>query len=213
MLRRNVEENEKSLIQKNSTIENLRNELKKYENAEGKHDFSTATSLASTKIVELSRKLREKNAEVESWKTKCSKLERKVIEMQDIQAEQQMTKGIYLLINYIFYYFWLIFLGEDIYPQKKENDGQLKKLQEKLNTTSMKMRELQNTNIHLKNGLKMANKYLQQEVGDTFDTISNNNNFGWRGRAQIICDLQQKNVELKEKLKNYQNKSEYLQIC
>lgn len=52
----------------------------------------------------------------------------------------------------------------------------------------------------------MANKLLQQEVGDNFDTIqSSNSNGNWRGRAQVIRDLQQKNSELREKLKGLQD--------
>lgn len=62
--------------------------------------------------------------------------------------------------------------------------------------------------MQLKNDLKMANKLLQQEVGESFETLSllANSNPNWRGRAQIICDLQQKNTDLKEKVKMYQEK-------
>ncbi|XP_044746400.1 protein lava lamp-like isoform X2 [Coccinella septempunctata] len=187
MLRKNLQENESSLNENKSIIDNLKNKLKEYENTDNKHQYTTSTALASSKIVELSRKLREKNAEVESYKTKCSKLEKQIFEIYENKTEEPQ---------------------KEMSPaQRTEREDQLKKLQDKLSASSMRFRELQNMNIHLKNELKMANKYLQQEVGDTLDTISNNNNLGWRGRAQIICDLQQKNQELKEKLKGYQKKS------
>lgn len=80
-------------------------------------------------------------------------------------------------------------------------------LQEKLNTTTNKLFEAKNLNMQLKNDLKIASKLLQQEVGENFDTLRNtSSNSNWRGRAQIICDLQQKNNDLKEKLKQLQDK-------
>lgn len=76
-------------------------------------------------------------------------------------------------------------------------------MQEKLSNTSSKLFEVKNINIQLKNDIKMANKLLQQEIGESFDTLQhiNNTNSNWRGRAQIIFDLQQKNNELRENLK------------
>lgn len=87
-------------------------------------------------------------------------------------------------------------------------------MQEKLNYTSSKWAEEKSANAKLKNDLKLANKWLQQEVGDKFETLLslNNSNSNWRGRAQVICDLQKKNSELKEKLKSYQDKSDWLII-
>lgn len=59
-------------------------------------------------------------------------------------------------------------------------------------------------NMELKREMKLAKKMLQQEVGESFENLQaiyNANYAGWRGRAQMICDLQQKNSDLKEKLK------------
>lgn len=50
-------------------------------------------------------------------------------------------------------------------------------------------------------------KCLQQEIGENYESLVSNSN--WRGRAQTICDLTQKNTELKEKLKNIQDKSKH----
>ncbi|CAH0551817.1 unnamed protein product [Brassicogethes aeneus] len=52
-----------------------------------KNEFITATQLASSKIVELTKKLREKNCEVESLKTKCAKLEAAISE-SDVLKEK-----------------------------------------------------------------------------------------------------------------------------
>lgn len=57
--------------------------------------------------------------------------------------------------------------------------------------------------MKLKSDLKLATKLLQQETGECFDNLQNvvNLNPNWRGRAQVISDLQQKIAELKDKLK------------
>lgn len=75
-------------------------------------------------------------------------------------------------------------------------------METKVKYITNKWSEEKNLVLQLKNDLKRANKWLQQEVGDKFETLLNlnNSNCTWRGRAQIICDLQQKNAELKEQL-------------
>lgn len=79
----------------------------------------------------------------------------------------------------------------------------LKALEDKLSTTSIKLFEAKNQNMQLKNDLKTATKLLRQEIGENFESLQSlvNLNTNWRGRAQVICDLQQKIAELKEKLK------------
>lgn len=83
-------------------------------------------------------------------------------------------------------------------------EDQIKSLHDKLNTTTAKLFETKNLNVQLKNELKVANKILQQEVGESFESLQSmiGTNSNWRGRAQLICDLQQKNNELREKLKD-----------
>ncbi|KAL3286756.1 hypothetical protein HHI36_001249 [Cryptolaemus montrouzieri] len=194
MLKKHLREKETSYEETSSELENLKLKVKENENIGSKNAYSSATTIASAKIAELSKRLREKNSEVESLKTKCSKLERKIFELQESKL-QGVTENKYSDEN------------NDASP-KPENEELLKKTRDKLGATSFKLREVQNANIQLKNELKVANKYLQQEVGDTFENINNNKNSrSWRGRAQIICDLQQKNQELREKLKLYQRKS------
>lgn len=71
---------------------------------------------------------------------------------------------------------------------------------------------MRNTNIQLKNDLKLANKWLQQEIGENFDSLQSltTSSGGWRGRSQIIIDLQQKNSDLKDKLKTVQEKGKVI---
>lgn len=53
----------------------------------------------------------------------------------------------------------------------------------------------------------MTKKWLKQEIGESFESLQvlNKVDGSWRGRAQIIYDLQMKNNELKEKLKSFQH--------
>lgn len=87
---------------------------------------------------------------------------------------------------------------------------QIKSLQEKLSIANSKLFDTKNQNTQLKNDLKMANKILLQELGDNFISIqnftTNGNSNGWRGRAQQILSLQQKNSELQERISNMSDK-------
>lgn len=140
--------------------------------------------------MELSKKLREKNSEVEVLKSKCSGLE---ATLSELKLNQEKVVEV-----------------ESKLEPVETDPGEIKKLQEKLNTTTNKWIEEKNLNLKLKNDLKRANKWLQQEVGDKFETLLslNSSNSNWRGRAQIICDLQQKNQELKDKLKIFEEKKQ-----
>lgn len=63
--------------------------------------------------------------------------------------------------------------------------------------------------------MKTANKILQQELGDSFTSIQSlsNGQSNWRGRAQQILSLQQKNSELLEKLSLQSDAGILLIIC
>lgn len=115
-----------------------------------------------------------------------------------------------------FYFSFTLFLLKDAIPTKLDTDkeDQVKQLTDKLAATQSKLYEAKNANVQLKNDLKLANKFLQQEIGDSFENLQNlaNNGANWRGRAQIVCDLQQKNSELREKLRLLQEKSIYLKL-
>ncbi|KAJ8973151.1 hypothetical protein NQ317_017924 [Molorchus minor] len=177
-------------------IDNLTSKLKNYETLSDDNDVLYSSKVAGSKIVQLSKKVREKNSEVETLKTKISKLEHYIYELKKKEEE-------------------------DTVPEKEEKpvnqlEETIKKLQEKCNVTSNKLLEVKNVNCQLKNDMKLANKWLQQETGENFESLqslNNSNNGNLRGRAQIICDLQQKNNELREKAQisnNRDTKSEVL---
>lgn len=144
-----------------------------------------ASKLMSTKIVELSKKLREKSSEIEVFKTRYSRLQNKLVELENsknVIAESEEKPEV----------------------ESVTYNEQVKSLTEKLTQANNKLFETKNHNTQLKNDLKLANKILLQEIGDGFTTIQQltANPSGWRGRAQQILSLQQKNVELQERVNN-----------
>ncbi|CAH2003495.1 unnamed protein product [Acanthoscelides obtectus] len=186
MLKKNLENLELEYNDCKSLLREMEKKLKRCTEVE---KFVPTSQVTSIKIVELSKKLREKSCEFESLKTEYSKLEYELFKLQnqdDIPEVQPVLEQV----------------------ATHELEEQIKKLQEKLNATQSKLSEANNMNLQLKNDLKLATKYLQQEIGDTFESlhIFTSNAGNWRGRAQVIHDLQQKNSDLKEKLKNTQEK-------
>ncbi|KAF5274079.1 hypothetical protein FQR65_LT04477 [Abscondita terminalis] len=179
---------ENGMLYKN--ISDLDDELEKVRSPPH-NSTNGAENFACTKIVELSKQLRERNSEIEAFKTKYAKLQRRVSEMEKCKNREEEEIS-------------------DSVPEKPRNevDEQLKLLTEKLSTANGKLCELRNANSSLKSNLKLANKLLQQEVGESFESLqlTINSNGNWRGRSQIICDLQQKNAELREKLKTLEEK-------
>lgn len=143
--------------------------------------FTGSAQNINAKIVELSKNYREKCAELEKYKTKCSKL---VAHIESLKKKD--TEPTPIIDN-----------------NPKENKvSQEALLQEKLNSVTNKMLELKNLNLLLRNDLRQTNKLLQQETGIT-DLNKLKNGGLWKGRAQIICDLQEKNRRLKEKLRQF----------
>lgn len=82
MLQKNLHDLEVYHNQSKKELTKLEVKLRNYENICNKNEFLTAGQVASSKIVELSKKLREKNSEVESLKTKCAKLENHIFEIK-----------------------------------------------------------------------------------------------------------------------------------
>ncbi|XP_056633246.1 centrosomal protein of 290 kDa-like [Diorhabda sublineata] len=149
---------------------------------------------------------------MESLKTKFSKMEKYAFDLKQ-QLENEYPVQVKEIANH------------ETSPGTT-SDEEIKKLNEKITTLTNKLAESNNSNLQLKNEIKLAKKIVQQETGDNFENLQSlNNSNGWRGRAQTIIDLQQKNAELKEKLKvaqannpvevmpNLPNKSENLLIA
>lgn len=80
-----------------SKLESLEGKLKQYEHFNSLSSTqSSHTDLATTKIVELSKRIRELNAELGSYRTKCGQLENKIkqITVEQIQVEKPEFEGI-----------------------------------------------------------------------------------------------------------------------
>ncbi|KAJ8924465.1 hypothetical protein NQ315_007262 [Exocentrus adspersus] len=186
MLQKNLADTEDKYNNCKRKVVDLESKLKYYENDNSDNkSVMHSTQVASLKIVELSKKIREKNAEVEALKTKNSKLQQVILELREKPNDEEDEK-------------------ESEENPTKELQETVKKLEDKLSYTSTKLTEAKNTNFQLKNDLKLANKWLHQEIGESFESLQSltNTNGGWRGRAQIIIDLQQK----KQRLRTSQDK-------
>lgn len=179
LLQRNIHQIE----EKYSRLEAEANELRKpVEKPILPASFTGSTQNINAKIVELSKNYREKCAELEKYKTKCSKLVSHIESLKKKDAEPTPT------------------ITDNNPTENKVSQEAL--LQEKLNSVTNKMLELKNLNLLLRNDLRQANKLLQQETGIA-DLNELKNGGLWKGRAQIICDLQEKNKKLKEKLRHF----------
>lgn len=187
MLQKNLEEKASRLSETETQLKSIDLQLRKMQNSSS---FVSSMDVANSKIVELSKKLRDRTSEMESYKTKNAKLQKRLLEMQHDQKTIDSTSE----------------QEEKETPSVSERESTIKLLQDKLSSVSCKLFDTKNLNTQLKNDLKVANKMLQQEVGEAFESLQTVNN--WRGRAQIICDLQEKNSELREKLKMYQDKGD-----
>lgn len=82
MLRKNLNEYEERINQSQNEINNLNNRINGFSSEQS---FLTASGATSSKIVELSKKIREKTAEVEVLKTKCAKLEKNLLQLTENQ--------------------------------------------------------------------------------------------------------------------------------
>ncbi|KAK3106358.1 hypothetical protein FSP39_018431 [Pinctada imbricata] len=147
---------------------------------------------AASKIVDLSKKVRELTAELESEKTKSKQYAKKCIDLQkqlsNIPEETRSNLGSVISLK----------------SQAEENGEDhvdIKALQDKVKYAENKMAEHRNQCSFLKQELKTAHKVLAQEVGDNVDIKSIlNSPSGWKGRAQQIVNLQKKVDELKYEL-------------
>ncbi|GFO30348.1 coiled-coil domain-containing protein 13 [Plakobranchus ocellatus] len=156
---------------------------------------SVTNETAATKIIELSKKVRELTSEKESEKTKCRQLQRKIQELQSqpLPSEAPSTMGS------------MISLRSQVSDSQSENPSaaDMKALQDRLKQAEAKVTDFRNQCLSLRQELKVANKVLSQEIGENVNMQSLlNETSNWRGRAQQIIALQQKVDELKVQLES-----------
>lgn len=143
----------------------------------------TNDSAAAMKIVELSKRIRELTAEVESEKTKAKQIARKYQELgKEVSDDNRNNKSSEM-------------------ENKELNADELKLTQDKLKQSEAKVMDLRNQIQSLTAELKISQKILAQEVGEGVSMQSLvSGSSGWRGRAQQITVLQKKVNELRKQL-------------
>uniref|UniRef100_A0A1A9X2E1 Coiled-coil domain-containing protein 13 n=1 Tax=Glossina brevipalpis TaxID=37001 RepID=A0A1A9X2E1_9MUSC len=177
-----------TVSEKNQEIAELRksvNSLNDVLNSVPIDELRCNSSIASTKLLDLSKKNRQLRAELETTKNRLNK--------KDLQI-QKLERGLKMNAE-------KLHKGSEFV--KKGNSLPLEELQSKCNALQQKLFETRNRNMELQNQLKLAHKCLQQEIGEHVNInilASHPNNSNWRGRAQQILHLQQKIQDLKERL-------------
>uniref|UniRef100_A0A1B0G371 Coiled-coil domain-containing protein 13 n=1 Tax=Glossina morsitans morsitans TaxID=37546 RepID=A0A1B0G371_GLOMM len=170
-----------TILEKNQEISELRksvNSLNDVLNSVPIEELRCNSSIASTKLLELRV----------NWKTQKIRLTKKDIQIQMLERDVKTNQDKF---------------HQDAELLKKGTATPLEELQSKCNVLQQKLFETRNRNIELHNQLKLAQKCLQQEIGEhvNINILANHSNgSNWRGRAQQILHLQQKVQELKERL-------------
>lgn len=149
------------------------------------------SSIAGTKILELSKKNRQMRAELEQTKNRLGKKDAQIEKLEkEVRAHKEMLQA-----------------NQDLLKKGTSVD----ELQAKVNSMQQKLFETRNKNTELQTQLKLAQKCLQHEIGGdslNINILANNlNQANWRGRAQQILNLTQKVQELKARLDSYEDRS------
>lgn len=173
----------------NKTIADLNQRIRDIISGSGPAISSKSAGIISAKITELCKQNRHLVAEVESYKTKNAALERKIVQLDLINKENEKLEAC---------------LCKD--EPVEVSPDELKELNSKLAIVNKKLYDSKNKNLELKNDILIATKILQQELGDKFTSIKDlqNDLAGWKGRAQQIAQLQSKITVLEEKLNGKQ---------
>ncbi|XP_022326302.2 coiled-coil domain-containing protein 13-like isoform X1 [Crassostrea virginica] len=177
-------------------------QIKKKHEDQARVTGAVTNETAATKIVELSKKVRELNAELESERTKAKQYGRKYIDLQtQLNKIPEDTRSMMSSAT-----------SRTTIDEKQDDFVDVKTLQDKLKYAENKMAEYRNQTSLLKQELKMVHKVLGQEVGENVNIQSIlNNQSNWKGRAQQIMMLQKKVDELKAEIsvKKPQKEKEY----
>ncbi|XP_034838603.1 coiled-coil domain-containing protein 13 isoform X2 [Maniola hyperantus] len=184
-LRKCVFTKDEVIKQLNKTITDLNQRIRDIISGSGPAISSKSAGVISAKITGLCKQNRHLIAEIESYKTKNALLERKIMQLDLLNKENEKLEACLCKEEPV-----------DI------NSDELKELNNKLSVVNKKLYESKNKNLELKNDILIATKILQQELGDKFTSIKDlqNDIAGWKGRAQQIILLQAKVSELEEKL-------------
>ncbi|CAG5053150.1 unnamed protein product [Parnassius apollo] len=184
-LRKLIFSKDEEIKQQNKTINELNQRIRDIISGTGPAISSKSAGIISAKITELCKQNRHLVAELEGYKTKNSSLERKIMQLDLMNKEQDKLD---------------ICLCKD--DTTEANSDELKELNNKLASVNKKLFDSKNRNLELKNEILIATKILQQELGDKFTSIKElqNDLAGWKGRAQQIVLLQGRINELEDKL-------------
>ncbi|XP_016975837.1 coiled-coil domain-containing protein 13 [Drosophila rhopaloa] len=148
------------------------------------------SSIATTKILELSKKNRQMRAELEQSKSRLVKRESQIEKLErNLRAHEEKLQQ-----------------NQELMKKGCSAD----ELQAKINSMQQKLFETRNKNTELQTQLKLAQKCLQHEIGEScnINILANNlNQANWRGRAQQIITLTQKVQELKARLDSYEERA------
>lgn len=172
-------------------------ELEK-EHEEERVAMGKAGATVTQRIVELSKRNRELNAEVAAEKNRIRQYQKKLkeSEMTTSQKESQGQPSGYKDLHK--------HKGDAALKLQKEDQATvIAQLQVQLQQSKLRMAEQRNQCQVLKQELKLAQRVITKEVGEGVNTSTLlSGTSGWRGRAQQIITLQSKLAELGDQLRN-----------
>ncbi|XP_034242039.1 coiled-coil domain-containing protein 13-like [Thrips palmi] len=141
--------------------------------------------MAACRVMELSRQVCELTAQLEEQKGRCLLAENNLLSLMESQENPPTVPS-------------------EILARK---EAEIKSVSDKLHSTNSKLFECRNKLQHLQQELKNAHKVLICEVGEGVSIpdllLSGGTAGSWRGRAQQIQVLQQRVMELSERLRKY----------
>lgn len=187
-MRNFIKQRDEKIVELSKTISGLQDNIKDVISSGGPSVSAKSAGIISSKITELCKHNRHLVAELESTKTKCAMLERKIIENENksLESTQSTESSI---------------LEEDKIVAIPSYD-ELKDLKDKLANATKKLIDSRNKQEQMKVELLLANKCLQNEIGPGFTSIQKLavEPIGFKGRAEDIIIMKNKISELEEKL-------------
>ncbi|XP_071634126.1 uncharacterized protein [Temnothorax longispinosus] len=187
-------------------FEQTEEKLRKLSREKQNSQNATTAESATAKLIELSKKCRDRTAEVEALKTKCKNLEATLVIKGD-ELERQRTELQHILKSEVRKDCGDNIGEKDLKKKKKKNllgkgdEERFRCLKNKLQRVQAKLCESRNTCAALRQEINKAQKLLCSEVGENVSiSVLSSAPGGWRGRAEQIRNLQQKLAELQTRL-------------